>query len=75
MGSSIKQNQNTCFNAGESSKRNKKVSMPTNVVPAPSVPTKSRALANGATDLGTPPVNKTKSKQKNNISETLAAAR
>src|SRR5215831_21407794 len=51
-GKSITRNQRICVNGCESSKRNKKNSIPTIVIPAPSTPTNMNNLTTGTSISG-----------------------
>ena len=74
-GNSITKNQTICFNGCESSKRNKKNSIPTNVIPAPRAPTNRSSLTTGAIVEGIPPKNNIAHQPKNSATDRAAEAR
>ena len=66
----IRQNQMTCFHAGESSKRNKKNSIPTVISPAATTPIKRICFSSGVGPFLTIIAN-----EKKIVRETTAAVR
>jgi len=74
-GNNITKNQTICFSGCWSSNRNKKNSIPTNVIPAPMTPANRSSLTMGAMVSGIPPTNNIAHQPTNNATDRPAEAR